>query len=107
MGLRVTGAILMRTGGYMKVIDWMGRDIIVPCNGEAVWERVKQVVGEREIEAYSYDTWKRELNVDCYNGPASPITGYRSVKVFRVDISDLITGKVKVISKGYKGEVHD
>lgn len=91
----------------MQVIDWMGRDVIVPCNEQAVWERIKQTVGDNEVEAFAYDTWKREMTVDCYNGEASLTTGYRSVKVFRVNISDLITGKVKVVSKGYKGEVHD
>ena len=91
----------------MKVLDWMGRDIIVPCDSVAVWERVKQVVGDNEVEAYTYDTWRRELIVDCTGDGASTITGYRLVKVFRVDISDLITGKVKVVSKGYKGEVNN
>ena len=79
----------------MKVLDWMGRDIIVPCDSTKVWERVAQETGGREFDGFSFDAWKRELKVRIDD------------TVFKVDISDLIIGKMEVVSQGYKGEVNN
>ena len=79
----------------MKVLDWMGRDIIVPCDSTKVWERVAQETGGRDFDGFSFDAWKRELKVRIDD------------TVFNVDISDLIIGKMEVVSPGYKGEVNN
>jgi hypothetical protein len=79
----------------MKVLDWMGRDIIVPCDSTKVWERVAQETGGRDLDEFSFDAWKRTINLRIDD------------KVFNVDISDLITGKMEVVSPGYKGEVNN
>ena len=79
----------------MKVLDWMGRDIIVPCDSAKVWERVAQETGGRDFDGFSFDAWKRELTVR------------KDDEVFEVDISDLVTGKMEVLSDGYKGEVNN
>jgi hypothetical protein len=79
----------------MKVLDWMGRDIIVPCDSAKVWERVAQETGGRDFDGFSFDAWKRELIVRIDD------------TVFKVNISDLITGKMEVVSPGYKGEVNN
>ncbi len=79
----------------MKVLDWMGRDIIVPCDSAKVWERVEQETGGRDFDGFSFDAWKRELKVRIDD------------TVFNVDISDLITGRMEVVSPGYKGEVNN
>ena len=77
----------------MKVLDWMGRDIIVPCDSTKVWERVAQETGGRDFDGFSFDAWKRELKVRIDD------------EILTVDISGLITGKIEVVSEGYKGEV--
>ena len=79
----------------MKVLDWMGRDIIVPCDSTKVWERVAQETGGRNFDGFSFDAWKRTINLRIDD------------EVFNVDISDLITGKMEVVSPGYKGEVNN
>ena len=79
----------------MKVLDWMGRDIIVPCDSAKVWERVAQETGGRDFDGFSFDAWKRELKLRIDD------------TVFNVDISDLIIGKMEVVSPGYKGEVNN
>ena len=75
----------------MKALDWMGRDIIVPCDSNKVWERVAICVDR--VDGFSFDAWKRTLKVR------------RDDEVVEIDISDLITGKIEVVSDGYKGEV--
>lgn len=79
----------------MKVLDWMGRDIIVPCDSTKVWERVAQETGGRDFDGFSFDAWKRQLKIR------------KDDEVFEIDISDLITGKMEVVSPGYKGEVNN
>ena len=79
----------------MKVLDWMGRDILVPCDSTKVWERVAQETGGRDFDGFSFDAWKMEITVHIDD------------TVFNVDISDLITGKMEVVSPGYKGEVNN
>ena len=91
----------------MKVIDWMGRDIIVPCDAKAVWKRVAEVTGNMPIEGFSFDAWTKKLSVTCDCGIGVAYTGYKYYKTFKVDISDLITGKMEVVSPGYKGEVNN
>lgn len=91
----------------MKVIDWIGRDILVPCDAGAVWKRVAEVTGNMPIEGWSFDAWTKELSVTCDRGIGVAYTGYRYCKTFVVDISDLITGKMEVLSGGYKGEVNN
>jgi len=75
----------------MKVLDWMGRNILVPCDSVAVWERVATYVDF--VDGVSFDAWKRTLKVR------------KDDEVFEIDISDLITDKIEVVSDGYKGEV--
>ena len=77
----------------MKVLDWMGRDILVPCDSVKVWKRVATYVDR--VDGFSFDAWERALNVR------------KGDEVFTVDISDLITGKMEVLSDGYKGEVNN
>ena len=77
----------------MKILDWMGRDILVPCDSEAVWKRVATYVDR--VDGFSFDAWKRTLTV------------HKDNEVFEVDISDLITGKMEVVSPGYKGGVNN
>lgn len=91
----------------MKVIDWMGRDILVPCNSEEVWKRVAEVTGNMPIEGWSFDAWTKVLSVSCDSGRGVSYTGYTGCDTFKVDISDLITGKMEVVSPGYKGEVNN
>ena len=79
----------------MKVLDWMGRDILVPCDAVKVWERVAQETGGRDFDGFSFDAWKRELKLRIDD------------EVFTVGISDLIIGKMEVVSPGYKGEVNN
>ena len=33
----------------MKVIDWMGRDILVPCDSLKVWNRVNEYIENMHI----------------------------------------------------------
>ena len=79
----------------MKVLDWMGRDILVPCDSTKVWERVAQETGGRDFDGFSFDAWKMELKLRIDD------------EVFTVGISDLITGKMEAVSQGYKGEVNN
>ena len=52
----------------MKVIDWMGRDILVPCDAEAVWKRVAEETNNREVIGWSFDAWTKVLSVSCDSG---------------------------------------
>ena len=63
----------------MKVLDWMGRDIIVPCDSSKVWERITQETGGRDFDVFSFDAWKRQLKIRIGDD------------LIVVDISDLIT----------------
>ena len=88
----------------MKVLDWIGRDIIVPCNEKDVWDRVKKQTNNLSIEGWSFDAWKKKLQVSGYR---IHVGGNREYINYWIDISDLITGKMEVVSPGYKGEVNN
>ena len=79
----------------MRALDLMGREIIVSCDFAKVWERITQETGGRDFYVFSFDAWKRTLKVR------------KDDEVFEIDISDLITGKMEVVSPGYKGEVNN
>ena len=87
----------------MKVLDWMGRDIIVPCDSDAVWKRVAEQTDSLPLDGWSFDAWKKELDVYGYRF----VDGKCEYQNYTVDISDLITGKMEVVSPGYKGEVNN
>ncbi len=91
----------------MKVLDGMGRDILVPCDESAVWKRVAEETNDREVIGWSFDAWTKVLSVSCDSGRCVSYTGYTGCDTFKVDISDLITGKMEVLSGGYKGEVNN
>ena len=91
----------------MKVLDWMGRDILVPCDESAVWKRVAEETNNREVVGWSFDAWTKVLSVSCDSGRGVSYTGYTGCDTFKIDISDLITGKMEVVSPGYKGEVNN
>ena len=50
----------------MKVLDWMGRDILVPCDADAVWKRVAEQTDNLPVDGWSFDAWKKELKVSGY-----------------------------------------
>ncbi len=89
----------------MKLLDWMGRDILVPCDSVKVWKRVNEYIENMHIESFTFDAWTKVLSVTFDKGQGG--TGYTNYNTIEVDISDLITGKMEVVSPGYKGEVNN
>jgi hypothetical protein len=87
----------------MILLDWMGRDILVPCDADAVWKRVAEQTDNLPVDGWSFDAWKKTLKVSGYRH----VDGRREYQNYTVDISDLITGKMEVVSPGYKGEVNN
>ncbi len=84
----------------MILLDWMGRDILVPCDAEAVWKRVAEQTYNLSLDGWSFDAWKKTLKVSGYR----LVDGRCEYQNYIVDISDLIIGKMEVVSPGYKGD---
>ena len=72
-----------------------------------IYKEQLELFGQREVVGWSFDAWTKVLSVSCDSGRGVSYTGYTGFDTFKVDISDLITGKMEVVSPGYKGEVNN